>query len=269
MRAKPWSNPATTDVVFRLLQRGLPVAPTKDKALGIDWPSVRIADVGAGRGHFSHRLGELIREEAGHDPADHISACDLFPESFEYDRITCQKTENDGRLPFDDCTFDAVVSVEVIEHVEDQFAFLRELLRIAKPGAPIIVTTPNTHHMVSRVRSLTWGFPQLYDPLSLKVHDPRMCGGHIHPISPYFLAYTALRSGLDEIHFHGDRRKSSALVWAVLLSPILLLGRATAAARLAKKKPEVSAENAEWMKACNGLEMLTSRTVVLDTRRPA
>ena len=149
------------------------------------------------------------------------------------------------------------------------FAFLRELVRIAKPGALIIVTTPNTHHMGARVRTLTWGFPHLYDPLPHGVHDPRLCGGHIHPISPYFLAYTALRSGITDIEFHGDRRKTSASIWAVLLGPFQLLGRAFAAKRIVNKAPELAQENDAWMKALNGWTLLTSRTVVLSGKRPA
>ena len=83
MRAKPWSNPSTTDVVFRLLQKGLPkAADASAGALGIDWSKCKVADVGAGRGHFSHRLGEQLRQEVSLDPALHIFACDLFPESF-------------------------------------------------------------------------------------------------------------------------------------------------------------------------------------------
>ncbi len=265
MRAKSWSNPATTDVVFRLLEEGLREAGTTGSP---DWKQLKVVDVGAGRGFFSLRFGEMLKEGSGLEPKEHIFACDLMPESFEYEGIECVQTGANGRLPFDDSSFDAVVSVEVIEHVEDQFAFLRELLRIAKPGAPVIVTTPNTHHALSRVRNLTWGFAQLYDPLPLGVHDPRLCGGHIHPIAPYFLAYTALRSGLTGIKFHADRKKTSAGIWALLFYPLILFGRLAAARRLQRKHPAVAAENAQWMKACNSWSMLTSRTVVLETRRP-
>ena len=81
-----------------------------------------------------------------------------------------------------------------VEHVEDPFAFVRELARIARPGAKVIVTTPNVLSLPSRVRTLVWGFPELFDPLPLAGADERLLTGHIHPIAPYYLALTALRA---------------------------------------------------------------------------
>lgn len=265
MKAKGWSNTKTTQVVLRLLREGLGLPGSSDT--WSDFAGFTVCDVGSGRGHLPHVLGQQLAS-GGLDPAAHIFACDLIPASFEAEGIACHQTAPDGTLPFPDGHFDAVVSVEVIEHVEDQFAFLRELLRIAKPGAPVIITTPNTHNINSRVRSLTWGFPLLYDPLPHGVHDPRLLGGHIHPIAPYFLAYTALRAGLVEMSFHADRKKASGRILLTLFWPLIALGRAKNAVRLQRKQPAIAAENADWMRACNSSDMLLSRTTVLACRRP-
>lgn len=40
-------------------------------------------------------------------------------------------------------SFDAIVSVEVIEHVDDDFAFVENLARTVRPNGPVILTTPN------------------------------------------------------------------------------------------------------------------------------
>src|SRR5205814_8070802 len=133
----------------------------------------------------------------------------------------CAEVGADGRLPYADASCDAVVSIEVVEHVEDQFAFVRELARIAKPGAPVIVTTPNVLSLPSRLRTLLWGFPELFDPLPRAGADERLLGGHIHPIGPYFLALAARRAGRERPSLHGDRRKRSALAWTPLLGPLL------------------------------------------------
>ena len=263
MKAKGWSIPKTTEVVLELLRAGLGLSAEAGwSALG----SRRIADVGTGRGHFAHVLGEALGA-AGLKPADHIAPCDLLPESFEVEGLTCLKTEPDGRLPFADNSFDAVVSIEVIEHVEDQFAFWRELLRIAKPGGFVVVTTPNTHNVNSRVRNLTWGFPLLYNPLPHGVHDPRLLGGHIHPISPYFLAYGALRAEATDIEFHGDRRKSSAVALYALLWPLFVIGKLKNFGRMQRKAPAFAAENAPWIDALCGHELLFARTAILTCRK--
>lgn len=45
-------------------------------------------------------------------------------------------------MPFDDGTFDLTVSLDVIEHLEDDFGALRELRRVTKPGGALLVTVP-------------------------------------------------------------------------------------------------------------------------------
>ncbi len=49
---------------------------------------------------------------------------------------------NQGQ-PFDNNSFDVVISSELIEHVEDPVAWLNEVYRILKPGGHAIVSTPN------------------------------------------------------------------------------------------------------------------------------
>jgi hypothetical protein len=85
----------------------------------------------------------------------------------------------------------------------------------------VIVTTPNVLSVQSRLRTLAFGFPELFDPLPLSGGDVRLLGGHIHPISPYFLVLAALRAGLEEPQLHADRTKRSSAFWAVALAPIL------------------------------------------------
>jgi SAM-dependent methyltransferase len=46
-------------------------------------------------------------------------------------------------LPFADASFDLVTSFQVLEHVPDPGAFLRELARVARPGGTVILATPN------------------------------------------------------------------------------------------------------------------------------
>ncbi|MBX3027489.1 class I SAM-dependent methyltransferase [bacterium] len=250
----PLSHSVTSERVLGLLD-------------GLDWRQARVCDVGAGNGYFSQALGERLRAR-GLDPAAHLAACDVVPAAFRYPRLRCDAIAADGVLPYPDASFDAVVSIEVVEHVENQFAFLRELARIARPGAPVIVTTPNTLNANSRLRTLLQGFPLLFDPLPLAAGDVRHLSGHIHPVSPYFLALAALRAGLTAPRFHPDRTKTSAVIQTALLAPALWLAAAAQRRRLRRKWPGLYEQNAALLRAVNGWGMLTCRTAVLAVAKP-
>jgi len=45
-------------------------------------------------------------------------------------------------LPFPDCSFDTVVSTEVLEHVPDPHRAVREMQRVLRPGRYLILSTP-------------------------------------------------------------------------------------------------------------------------------
>lgn len=47
------------------------------------------------------------------------------------------------RLPFEDATFDAVVSFEAIEHVADTELALDEMRRVLRPGGLLLISSPN------------------------------------------------------------------------------------------------------------------------------
>ena len=49
-----------------------------------------------------------------------------------------------------DNTFDTVVSFQVIEHIEDDTTFLKEIHRVLKPGGRAFLTTPNREMTLTR-----------------------------------------------------------------------------------------------------------------------
>lgn len=55
-------------------------------------------------------------------------------------------------LPFMEDTFDVIVAGEIIEHVDEPFNFLKDCIRVLKPGGKIIITTPNIHALYWFIR---------------------------------------------------------------------------------------------------------------------
>lgn len=62
------------------------------------------------------------------------------------------------RLPYDDASFDVVLLIEVIEHLENHRTALGELARILKPGGVLILTTPNIMRLNSRLHFFWSGY---------------------------------------------------------------------------------------------------------------
>src|SRR6202050_3784404 len=68
-------------------------------------------------------------------------------------------------LPFPGGTFDRVIASEVLEHIPDDVAAMRELSRVLRPGGTMAVTVPR------------WGPEAVNWTLSHEYHD--IPGGHV------------------------------------------------------------------------------------------
>lgn len=88
---------------------------------------------------------------------------DGVPPGTVKDGILCQDLQ---ALAFPDARFDLVVSEDVLEHVPDYRAALREIRRVLKPGGAHVFTIP--FHFDRRTRdlfSLVDGKPVLHEPI--------------------------------------------------------------------------------------------------------
>ncbi len=101
----------------------------------------RIVDVGCGAGRLRTFLGDLIESYAGVDAIQYEG----LPSGIAFMRADL----NRDPIPVPDHSADMAISIETIEHLENPRAFVRELVRIVKPGGWIVVTTPNQRSVVS------------------------------------------------------------------------------------------------------------------------
>ena len=100
--------------------------------------SGKVLDFGAGVGQLTQGLLSMQRFEQ-------ISAADIMPAPPAL-AGKIEWIEQDLNLPIEnhDEAFDVVISAEVIEHLENPRAMMRELYRLVRPGGTVIVTTRTT-----------------------------------------------------------------------------------------------------------------------------
>ena len=109
---------------------------------GIAENQIKVLDWGCGKGHITY----LLRER-GFD----VTSCDVMSSRddstfgqevpiIRAKEIPIVPLHHPSKLPFDDKTFDCVVSFGVLEHVPTDVASLHEVHRILKPGGIFFLT---------------------------------------------------------------------------------------------------------------------------------
>jgi 2-polyprenyl-3-methyl-5-hydroxy-6-metoxy-1,4-benzoquinol methylase len=126
--------------------QGTSGAPVHAKALEVlsqISPCQCLLEYGAGQGTLTQRL-------SGSGLAEQICSTDIMPRP---DGLTAEIewVQADLNLPLSlpDASFDVILSTEVIEHLENPRATLREFFRLLRPGGHAVITTPNQESLRS------------------------------------------------------------------------------------------------------------------------
>jgi 2-polyprenyl-3-methyl-5-hydroxy-6-metoxy-1,4-benzoquinol methylase len=106
-----------------------------------------LVDVGCGAGQLRPFVEPRFARYIGVD----VVRYEDFPTDAEFTQVDLDT----GRVSLPDESADVVAAVETIEHLENPRAFMRELVRLAKPGGWVVVTTPNQLSLLSLLTLVT------------------------------------------------------------------------------------------------------------------
>jgi 2-polyprenyl-3-methyl-5-hydroxy-6-metoxy-1,4-benzoquinol methylase len=196
----------THEVVLDLFRKFVP-SPSK------------VADLAAGEGAFSLKLKEL-----GHD----VHAIDASSDNWKVDHIPLEKRDLDSEFAAsvvaESGAFDVVAAIEIVEHLENPFRFLRECAGLLKPDGLLFLTTPNVEAVNSRLIFLYTGRLNAFG--AYETVRP----AHITPIFKWKLEMMLAEAGFETVHECFNRvvyatgtnlKGKIAAVTGRLLSPLL------------------------------------------------
>jgi 2-polyprenyl-6-hydroxyphenyl methylase/3-demethylubiquinone-9 3-methyltransferase len=137
----------------------------------VAWPGARVLDLGCAGGFMAEGMARKGAAVTGIDPAaDAVAAARSHARS---SGLTIRYDVGVGEaLPYPDASFDAVLCVDVLEHVADLSRVLAETARVLRPGGLFLFDTINRNALATLVTiTLAEGILRLLPP---GTHDPAM-----------------------------------------------------------------------------------------------
>lgn len=216
-----------------------------------------VLDVPAGEGALAKRLLDL-----GFD----VSCCDLYPQIFKLDGVEISRGNLDEILPYDDGSFDFVVCVEGLEHIENPANAVREFARLIKPSGTLIVSVPNILNIEERLKWLFFGYTSHFKPLSIEARAAiaeeysgiEEVALHVNPIGYSEIRFLLEKNGFAVERVFVDKPKKNTWAFAPIIGLIRLVGKLSSAEK----------RKGRWTDELNGSAVLTGgNTLILKARR--
>lgn len=139
----------------------------------IDWTGKAVLDLGCAGGFMAEAMAARGADVTGIDPA--AEAIEAARHHAASGKLNIRYDVGVGEaLPYADASFDAVVCVDVLEHVADLGKVLSEVARVLRPGGIFLFDTIN-RNPIARLATITITIAEdLLRLLPHGTHDPAM-----------------------------------------------------------------------------------------------
>lgn len=105
----------------------------------------KLLELGCGEGRGIDVIAPLAEQYTAIDKIDPvIQKLKLKYPSYRFE------SDHFPPFPFPDNSFDSIVTFQVIEHIQDDELFVKEIHRILRPGGTALITTPNIRMTLTR-----------------------------------------------------------------------------------------------------------------------
>jgi len=159
-------------------------------------PRGKLLDIAAGAGYTSHVL-----KKRGFD----VTATEINTAQFIADDVEVLPVDLNRGLPFPDASFNHVLALEIIEHLEAPKQLVREIARILIPGGTAVISTPNITSVSSKLRFALFEEFNLFYNQTKRLKDPLddRAAGHISPLPLWLLRHFIDEAGLrfERVHY--------------------------------------------------------------------
>jgi len=254
------THPHTQQEISRLSTDKILITATNMVAKKHSFFPAKHLDIGAGTGDLIRLLRNRFAIESF--AVDYTNIIMTLPDvKVEVANLNTEK------LPYQNEIFDIVTSTEVIEHLEHYRETIQEAYRVLKPGGTFVLSTPNILNLKSRIRFLVFGFFNLFGPLHFKESELHSAGGHITPISLFYLIHSLVDADFVDIDVMIDKKQSTSIFWLIFLYlPIKFFSALTSRNEI-KKYKTIDYSNKKYVALINSIDILLGRTIVVGCKK--
>lgn len=214
----------------------------------------KLLEIPAGEGALAWQLQKLGFEVTGGD---------IDPGFFKVSSIPCIRLDMNRPFPLEDGQFDFISCIEGIEHLEDQFQFVRECYRVLRPRGILVLSTPNILNLGSRLKFFFSGFYSLV-PRPINEFSLVPVFDHINPVTYYQLRYMLHTQGFAISEIATDLVRRAALPF-YLLKPLIRLYSLRTMRK--ERDPQQKFANREIRRTLTSRNILLGRTLIVVARK--